>query len=88
VTLKSHIGLTTAALGGAVLMSMAAVHAQAPASAAQAHIGHVMTSWKDTPMRRGSFRPLSPTHRSRWSKSSAPISKGASTTSGCMAATF
>ena len=51
--LKSHIELATAALGGAVLLSMATVHAQAPASAAQAHIGHVMTSWKDTPDAKG-----------------------------------
>jgi hypothetical protein len=51
VRLKSHIQLATA--GGAVLMSMAAVYAQAPASAAQVHIGHVMTSWKDTPDAKG-----------------------------------
>lgn len=51
--LRSHIRLTTAALGGAVLLSMAVVHAQAPASAAHAHIGHVMTSWKDTPDAKG-----------------------------------
>jgi hypothetical protein len=51
--LKSHIELATAALGGAVLMSMAAVHAQAPPSAARVHIGHVMTSWKDTPDAKG-----------------------------------
>ena len=51
--LKSHIELATAALAGAALISMAAVHAQAPASAAHAHIGHVMTSWKDTPDAKG-----------------------------------
>ena len=51
--LRSHIGLATAALGGTVLLSMATVHAQAPASAAHAHIGHVMTSWKDTPEAKG-----------------------------------
>jgi hypothetical protein len=51
--LRSICGLATAALGGTVLLSMATVHAQAPASAAHAHIGHVMTSWKDTPETKG-----------------------------------
>ena len=51
--LRSHIGLATAAFGGAVLLSMAPVYAQAPASPAHAHIGHVMTSWKDTPEAKG-----------------------------------
>ena len=32
---------------------MVTVCAQAPASAAHAHIGHVMTSWKDTPEAKG-----------------------------------
>jgi len=51
--LRSHIGWATAAFSGAVLLSMVSVHAQAPASAAHAHIGHVMTSWKDTPDAKG-----------------------------------
>lgn len=51
--LRLPIGSATAALGGTVLLSMATVHAQAPASAAHAHIGHVMTSWKDTPEAKG-----------------------------------
>jgi len=36
-----------------VLLSMAPVYAQAPASPAHTHIGHVMTSWKDTPEAKG-----------------------------------
>ena len=50
---KSHIRLAIAALGGAVLLSMAIARAQAPASVAHTHIGHVMTSWKDTPDAKG-----------------------------------
>jgi len=49
--LRLHVGLAAAPLGGAVLLSMATVYAQAPAS--HAHIGHVMTSWKDTPEAKG-----------------------------------
>ena len=44
---------TTAALGAALLFSTAATLAQAPGSPAQAHIGHVMTSWTDTPGMKG-----------------------------------
>jgi hypothetical protein len=37
----------------AVVMCSAAPSAQAPVSPAHAHIGHVMTSWKDTPDMKG-----------------------------------
>jgi hypothetical protein len=41
------------AFAGAVLFGTPPIVAQAPASAAQVHIGHVMTSWKDTPDMKG-----------------------------------
>lgn len=44
---------TTAALGAVLLFSTAATLAQAPGSPAHAHIGHVMTSWTDTPGMKG-----------------------------------
>lgn len=44
---------TTATLGAALLFSAAAAMAQAPGSPAHAHIGHVMTSWPDTPGMKG-----------------------------------
>ena len=53
MALKSHIRWTAAAVGGAMVLSIAATRAQAPASQAHAHIGHVMTSWKDTPDTKG-----------------------------------
>ena len=53
MALKSHVRWTAAAMGGAVVLSMAAPRAQVPASQAHAHIGHVMTSWKDTPENKG-----------------------------------
>ena len=52
MALKPYIRCTSGTLAGAVLC-MATTLAQAPASPAHAHIGHVMTSWKDTPDMKG-----------------------------------
>ena len=41
------------AFAGAVVLGAVPVDAQAPASAAHGHIGHVMTNWKDTPGMKG-----------------------------------
>jgi hypothetical protein len=48
MAIKPYILRSTATVGAAMLLSTAAALGQAP-SPAQAHIGHVMTSWKDTP---------------------------------------
>ena len=50
---KPYIRPTIAAGRGAVLLGTAAPLAQAPGSPAHAHIGHVMTSWTDTPGTKG-----------------------------------
>ena len=52
MAIKPYIPRTAAAVGAALLLSGAVPLAQAP-SPAQAHIGHVMTSWKDTPETKG-----------------------------------
>ena len=53
MALKSQIRWMAVSMGGAMVLSMAAARAQAPANEAHAHIGHVMTSWKDTPGNKG-----------------------------------
>ena len=51
-----HIHCVTAFATAAALLFTTAVHAQTPASAAHAHIAHIMTSWTDTPGMKG-FMP-------------------------------
>jgi hypothetical protein len=53
VTLDPYIRWTIGAFGGAAWLCTATTLAQAPASPAHAHIGHIMTSWKDTPDAKG-----------------------------------
>ena len=50
---KPYIRPTIAAVAWAMLHSTAAPMAQAPGGPAHAHIGHVMTSWTDTPGAKG-----------------------------------
>ena len=50
--MKTHIGCTALAFVG-VLLCTAMSAAQAPVTPAQAHIGHIMTSWTDTPGMKG-----------------------------------
>lgn len=57
MTLNSHMRWTSGAMGVAMMLSMTLARAQAPAIQAHAHIGHVMTSWKDTPENKG-FLPM------------------------------
>jgi len=52
VALKPYIRCTSATLAGTVLC-LATTLAQTPSSPAHTHIGHVMTSWKDTPDMKG-----------------------------------
>ena len=51
---KQYIRCTVALAGAAVLGTMATLaQAPAPVSAAHVHIGHIMTSWTDTPEKKG-----------------------------------
>ncbi len=50
---KKRCSSLCAAVPIAMTFGMSIISAQAPANPAQAHIGHVMTSWKDTPDAKG-----------------------------------
>jgi hypothetical protein len=53
VAIKPYMRGAISALGGAALLGTAVILAQTTGSPAHAHIGHVMTSWTDTPGTKG-----------------------------------